>query len=299
MRHHSSIAIPGALSAAIDSNATNIQVADATGWPSSFPHTAVLDPDTTLEEIVTVTAAVGNTWTVIRGQDGTAKLPHESGAVVEHMATARDYREPQEHIDASTNVHGVTSGSVVGTSQSQTLTNKTVSGSSNTLTNIPQSSVTSLTTDLDTLDSRMDIHIPATTGIHGVTSGDIVGTSQTQTLTGKTISGANNTLSSIAFGSIPGLPTLSDKMENITDIACGVATSVSFNGSGNAIITHGLGWTPTVMIFQPLLVSGLIHVSHLDAGVMNSTAVDVRATNNTGIYTASVSKIFWIAIRSA
>ena len=47
------------------------------------------------------------------------------------------------HASATTSVHGV-AGSVVGTSSSQTLTNKTMSGSNNTFTNIPQSAITGL-----------------------------------------------------------------------------------------------------------------------------------------------------------
>jgi hypothetical protein len=61
--------------------------------------------------------------------------------------SARDYREPQEHIAASTTVHGLT-GTVVGTSDVQTLTNKSMSGTANTFTNIPETAVTNLTTDL-------------------------------------------------------------------------------------------------------------------------------------------------------
>lgn len=71
---------------------------------------------------------------------------------------------------------------VVGTDVAQTLTNKTISGSSNTISNIAKASVT------------------------GAPSGDFVGTSDTQTLTNKTINSASNTItlaaSTIASGTL-------------------------------------------------------------------------------------------------
>ena len=66
----------------------------------------------------------GLNLTVTRGVDGTAAASHSSGATVKHVVSARDYREPQDHIDA-TAAHGAT-GAVVGTTNTQTLTNKTL-----------------------------------------------------------------------------------------------------------------------------------------------------------------------------
>lgn len=51
-------------------------------------------------------------------------------------------------LKSATGVHSL-GGSVVGTSDTQTLTNKTISGSSNTLSNVPQSAISGLSASLD------------------------------------------------------------------------------------------------------------------------------------------------------
>ena len=146
-RYHSSTAVRTVLSGGISNSDTIITVDSVSGFPGTKPYTLILDFDTVNEEIVTVTGGSGTSLNVTRGEDGTGAVSHLAGAVVVHGLTARDVDEPNAHINVGSGVHGVT-GDVVGTSDSQTLTNKTIAGGNNTLSNIPQSAVTDLESDL-------------------------------------------------------------------------------------------------------------------------------------------------------
>ena len=167
-RNYSSTAEGKTLSTGINNVETTIVLNSISTLPSAYPYTLVIDADSASEEIVTVVESAGGTsLTVVRGQDTTTAIAHDPGAVVKHMITPRDLREPQSHIEASSayeiknngqdpavtttnitkTVHGIgtSEGSVVGTAKSQTLTNKTISLSNNTVTGTTAEFNTALT----------------------------------------------------------------------------------------------------------------------------------------------------------
>lgn len=147
-RYYSSIAVETSLGSSIPAQSqgqsnTSFIVGSVSGFPSSYPYTLLVDPDTSKEEVVTVTAGSGTTLTVTRGSDNTQAVAHSAGAVVRHGVSGRDFRDTENHIAArgydtdesiltaagQTHVHGLQTGDgvVVGTTKSQTLTNKTYS----------------------------------------------------------------------------------------------------------------------------------------------------------------------------
>lgn len=103
-----------------NSTDTSITVDSASGFPTQYPYTLILDPDQATEEVVEATAAAGNVITLNRGIDGTTAVAHAAGTVVYHGVSARDPREANEHVNATANVHGRT-GELVDTDSEQSI----------------------------------------------------------------------------------------------------------------------------------------------------------------------------------
>lgn len=205
-RYYSATAQPTTLSAACTDTATTIQVTATTGFPA-VEFILALDYGTAQQELVKVTAVAGTTLTVVRGFDSTTAQAHALGAAVRHVHSADDFRLSRTHEAASSGVHGA-SGALVGTTDTQALSNKDLTAGTNTFP-------TSLAKSAD-----LTAHTGATAA-HG-TTGAIVGTTDAQTLTNKTVALGSNTVSGTTaqfnaantdgdFATLAGAETLTNK----------------------------------------------------------------------------------------
>lgn len=127
VRYYSSVAAETTLNGSITAGNTSIQVASVTGFPALTPYTLALDYESANEELVEVTNAAGTTLTVTRAIDSTSAGSHNAGARVRHVSSARDFTDSRNHENSTMDVHGIDPTSdVVGTNDTQTLSNKTL-----------------------------------------------------------------------------------------------------------------------------------------------------------------------------
>jgi hypothetical protein len=183
-RQYSSISVETTLASTISSSATTMTVASGTGSAllggvtlaagNVDQFTVALDPDTTNEEIVFVTASSSDTFTITRARAGTSGVQHSAGATVKHVLTSDDLNAFKASISPVTNVGfaGSTSGTttvqataVAGTTTltlpaaTDTLVGK---ATTDTLTN---KTLTSPTLNTPTInDARQNLTLNAQTG---------------------------------------------------------------------------------------------------------------------------------------
>lgn len=123
-RQYSNTATEATLTGGVAAADTSFALTSFAGYPA-VPFTATISRGQADEEVVLITAVSSNTVTATRGYDGTAAQSHSAGATFVHTTVAKDFDEANAHVNATSGVHGLV-GQVVGTTDTQTLLNKTL-----------------------------------------------------------------------------------------------------------------------------------------------------------------------------
>ena len=311
-RKYSSRSQQTTLSGALTSSGTSATVVSGTSLLGGVTvsageiFTVVIDPDTALEEIVDVSAVSTNTLTIVRGRDGSSGVAHSAGAVVRHMAIGRDYREANEHIENTTSAHGLTIADVATTTNTKTLTNKTISAADNTLTGVATLTGTQTLTN-KTLTSPT---ITGTGAIAGTFTGNLTG-NVTGNVSGSAGSATGNAATATALATARNFQLTGDVE----------ASAVSFNGTGDVSLTTVIGTgvitnadinASAAISYSKLNLAGTITSSDIVNGTIVAadiadgtitaaklTADPFARANHTGSQTASTISDFDTQVRTS
>ncbi len=297
-RNYSSRSQQTTLTSAVTAGASSLVVQSGTALlggqsiPAGTTFTIVIDPDTAIEEIVDATAVSTNTFSITRAIDGSSAQAHSAGAVVRHMAIGRDYREANTHIEASTGVHGISNASsVVGTTDTQTLTNKTLTSPTITNPSISGAGVDAsivfegatadaYETTLTVVDPTQDntITLPNTTGT-------VVIATAVQTLTNKTLTSPTISGSPVITGlSSAGMTTSSATPKDYVDSILGSATAASTSAASAATSATSAATSAT-----SAAASALAAATSATASASSATAAATSATSAAASATAAAT----------
>jgi hypothetical protein len=297
-RNYSSRSQQTTLTSAVTAGATTLVVQSGAALlggqsiPAGTTFTIVVDPDTAIEEIIDATAVSTNTFTITRAIDGSSAQGHSAGAVVRHMAIGRDYRESNAHIEASTGVHGISnSSSVVGTIDTQTLTNKTLTAPTITNPSISGAGVDAsivfegatpdaFETTLTVVDPTQDntITMPNTTGT-------VVIATATQTLTNKTLTSPTISGSPVITGlSSAGMSASSATPKDYVDSILGSATAAATSAASAATSATSAATSAT-----SAATSATASASSATASASSATAAATSATSAAASATAAAT----------
>jgi hypothetical protein len=304
-RNYSATAIETTLvssmtSAATGDTTTSVAVVSVSGFPSTVPFTLILGPDTNKEEVVTVTAIIGTTLTVVRGQDLTQAVAHSAGTSVRHGVSAREFKELQTHIAArgydvdsallngvDSHVHGLASGdgSVVGTDKAQSLTNKS------SITGLVS---TGLTTTSATPKSYVDSILGSATSAATSASSAVVSANAAATSAASASTSAGNALTSANSASTSAASALTSQNAANTSAASASTSAASSLVSQNAASTSAASASASAASAltsqNAASTSAASALTSQTAAATSATSAATSATSAANSYTAIVDQ---------
>jgi hypothetical protein len=299
--------------------------------------TVVIDPDTALEEIVDViypSAPGSNTLTIVRGIESSAIIAHSAGAKVRHMATGRDLREANTHIENTTEVHGLTLSQLVKTTDTASVSGTMIANGAVGTAKIDDSAVTAIkigtsaVTTIKIADSNVttakiadsavtsdkiatgtiqNVDINDSAGIEktkilgtAITAADTGTVTSTMILDGTIVNADINASAAIAATKIAGTAVTQADSGTVTSTMIANGTIVNADISSSAGIAYSklsLGGTIT----SADIADGTIVATDIADGTITAAkmAVDPYArANHTGTQTASTISNFDTQVRT-
>ena len=265
---------------------TSFVVDTVTGWATSFPFYCVVEPGTSREEKVKVTAISGTTLTVVRNQDDTNSSGHNAGSAIYPVFTADEADEANQIASVMT-----TKGDVIGTDGSSINrlgvgTNTHVLQADSTATNgfkwgqiveagIADSAVTSAKIANDTIVDA-DINSAAAIALSKLATGDLPSGIKvlSANLTDLTIATADIADDAVTSAKIAA-PTLTAKTDSFTlalvdencTMQCNKATAMTLT-----VPTSSIAFTNGTVIT-------LVNYGAGQVTVAGDTGVTVRSSN--------------------
>lgn len=250
-RNYTNTATEAALASGITASDATFTVTSFAGFPAA-PFTVAIDRGTASEEVVLVTSVGGSALTGTRGFDGTTAKSHAAGAQVLHVTVAKDYEEAGAHVAAVSGVHGVI-GALVGTSDTQTLSNKSLVAPTISAPTVTGAAVLASATLTGTLAVSGSSVLQALTATAGTFSGNV---------------SAGGTLAVTGNSTLTGTLVV-----NGATLTAKATTLTTLNTSGAAVIGGTLNVNSAVGFSTTLGVVGLCQVGSLNvqgAGTINA-----------------------------